>query len=223
VASQHKKLKQETDSRHPFFNLIIPNKRLKFRHSFLHFQPHSQRLSMWQEHLAGKPNTLAITPQESLPPGSSKMLPFWACFNRLRTAMGLCKANLGKWDYTNDGDISCLCGEEQTVAHLGGEQTVAHLGEEQTVAHLGGEQTVAHLGEEQTVAHLNSCPLLPTQCTKADPFCGLLFCLLLQDFARNTGAGAFQLEVAREEGIFKFPSILSIKPRSFKLASVKCS
>jgi len=32
--------------------------------------------------------------------------------------MGLCKANLAKWAYQNDGDISCLFGQEQTMAHL---------------------------------------------------------------------------------------------------------
>jgi len=105
---------------------------------------------MWQERLAEKPNKLAITPQESLPPGSCEMWPFWACLSRLRTAMGLCKANLVKWGYREDGDISCLYGEEQTTAHL------------------GEEQTMAHLGEEQTMAHLNSCPLLTTQCAKVD-------------------------------------------------------
>ena len=90
-----------------------------------------QRIS-WKQNVLEKIScdlaTLAITPQESLPPGSSEMRPFWACLNRLRTAMGLCKANLVKWGYKN----SCLCGEEQTMAHL------------------------------------NSCPLLPTQCRKAD-------------------------------------------------------
>jgi len=91
---------------------------------------------MWQEHLAEKPNKLAITPQESLPPGSCEMWPFWACLSRLRTAMGLCKANLVKWGYKEDGDISRLYGEEQTMAHLGEEQTMAHLGEEQTMTHL---------------------------------------------------------------------------------------
>jgi len=36
VASQHENLKQENDPRHPLFNHIIRNKRLKSRHSFLH-------------------------------------------------------------------------------------------------------------------------------------------------------------------------------------------
>jgi len=32
--------------------------------------------------------------------------------------MGLCKTHLAKWGYKKDGDVSCLCGEEQTIAHL---------------------------------------------------------------------------------------------------------
>ena len=53
-ASQHETLKQETHPRHPLFNHIIPNKRLKSGHSFLHCvnpfdtQPYSRRVSMWQ-------------------------------------------------------------------------------------------------------------------------------------------------------------------------------
>ena len=43
----------------------------------------------------------------------SGMWPFWVCLNRLWTAMGLCKATLVKWSRKNDGDTSCLCGEEQ--------------------------------------------------------------------------------------------------------------
>jgi len=52
------------------------------RHSFLdcvnalNTQPHNWRVSMWQEHLAGKSNKLTITSQESLHPGSSEMWPF---------------------------------------------------------------------------------------------------------------------------------------------------
>ena len=67
-------------------------------------------MSLWQEHLSEKTNKLAITPQESLSPGSSEIWPFWACLNRLRTAMGLCKINLVKRGYKHDGDISCFCG-----------------------------------------------------------------------------------------------------------------
>ena len=106
-------------------------------------------INVWQEHLAEKPNKLAITPQDSLPPGSCEMWPFRACLSGLRTAMGLCKANLVKWGYKRDGDISCLYREEQTVAHPGEEQTMDHLGEEQTMAHLGEEQTMAHLGRNK--------------------------------------------------------------------------
>ena len=114
---------------------------------------------MLQEHLAEKANKLTITPRESLPPGSCEMWPFWACLSRLRTAIGLCKATLAKWDHKKDGDISCLYREEQTMAHLGEEQTMDHLRE---------EQTMAHLRVEQTIAHLNSCPLLTKQCAKVE-------------------------------------------------------
>jgi len=71
VASQHEKLKQESDLRNPLFNHVISNKRMKSRHSFLHCvnvldtQRRSQLLlSMRQEHLTEKPNKKAITPQE---------------------------------------------------------------------------------------------------------------------------------------------------------------
>jgi len=61
-----------------WFSFIYCNS-IEIKHNFLHCvnaldtQPHNRRVSMWQEHLAGKPNNLTITPQESLPPGSSEM------------------------------------------------------------------------------------------------------------------------------------------------------
>jgi len=51
---------------------------------------------MWKQHLQEIPNKSAITQQESLPLASSETFLFWACLNRLGTAMGLCKANLVK-------------------------------------------------------------------------------------------------------------------------------
>jgi len=45
-------------------------------------------------------------------PGSSAMWPCWTYQNRLRTAMGLCKVNLVKLGYKNDGDVKCFCGGE---------------------------------------------------------------------------------------------------------------
>jgi len=50
-------------------------------------------------------------------PGFNEMWSFWACLNWLRTAMGLCKANLVTWS-KKYGDISCFCEEVQAMTHL---------------------------------------------------------------------------------------------------------
>ena len=126
VASRMERLRQTQDTRHPCHDVELPQRRLKSRKSFLQSvqpltePPHVARCRLWEErrnisHHNGK---LPLPTKEQLPLGQHQDWGTWKSLNRLRTGVGRCKANLRKWGYTQDDNISCDCGMPQTMGHL---------------------------------------------------------------------------------------------------------
>ena len=49
---------------------------------------------------------------------SSEAWPTWSSLNRLRTGTGRCKSLMQKWEFNEDGQTTCECGDKQTTKHL---------------------------------------------------------------------------------------------------------
>ena len=122
TASRAERLRQSTDPRHLLFGSEPAPTRLKSRRSFLsHVQPKAETsMERWIDKLKSNPPSvnMGIQPSESFPPGSNAPWPTWKTLKRLRSGVGLTKANLIKWGYYT-GDLSCNCGTETpTMEHL---------------------------------------------------------------------------------------------------------
>ena len=125
VASMQERQRQTTDERHPMFGHVPAESRLKSRTSFVtHVTPlipsaTSERIKIWEKRLAKNPVKTTVPASEDLPPGADSSWAVWKCLNRLRAGVGRCKANLNKWGYREDADITCDCGTApQTMEHL---------------------------------------------------------------------------------------------------------
>ena len=108
--------------RHPLFGSEPTTTRLKSRRSFLsHVQPKAEtNMKQWIDKLKSNPPSvdMGIQPSESLPPGSNAPRLTRKTLNRLRSGVGLTKANLIKWGY-HTGDPSCnRSTETQMMEHL---------------------------------------------------------------------------------------------------------
>ena len=72
-----------------------------------------ERLSSNHHH-----DKLSLPTKEKLPPGGMQDRKTWKSLNRLRTEMGRCRVNMGKWGYTENDNLNCDCGAPQTMQHL---------------------------------------------------------------------------------------------------------
>ena len=69
--------------------------------------------AIYRQHHTSSPSA----PNESLPLGSSEAWPTWSSLNGIRTGDVRCKVIIGmqKMGCTEDGQIACQCGDEQTL------------------------------------------------------------------------------------------------------------
>ena len=82
----------------------------------------STRVALWEERISTHPTatSMALKPQEELPPGADTKWTEWKCLNRLRTGVGCSKVSLQKWGYLDTAeDVTCDCRTApQTMQHL---------------------------------------------------------------------------------------------------------
>ena len=128
VTSMKERSRQIEDVRHPVFNQTPAANRLKSRKSFLSSvdplatSAASTRVALWEERISTHPTatSMALKPQEELPPGADTKWTEWKCLNRLRTGVGRSKVSLQKWGYLDTAeDVICDCRTApQTMQHL---------------------------------------------------------------------------------------------------------
>ena len=118
VTSMKERSRQIEDVRHPVFNQTPAANHLKSRKSFLSSvdplatSAASTRVALWEKRISTHPTatSMALKPQEELPPGADTKWTEWKCLNRLRTGVGRSKVSLQKWGYLDTAeDVTCDC------------------------------------------------------------------------------------------------------------------
>lgn len=122
IAANKERKKVEQERNHPLYGHELHPRRLKSRKSFLRTSkqlkttPENARLQLWKTTTYLPPGWKRFS--ETLPPGYEEDWMTWKSLNRLRSGVGRSKVNLARWGYTDQGNIQCDCGEDQTVKHM---------------------------------------------------------------------------------------------------------
>ena len=122
IHASTEKHKQETDNRHPLFDHICPESRLKSRKSFrtvksIHPDDSAScRVEIW-ENWDNTPSEAVQRPREHLPTGTNLPRKHWVSLNRARAKVGKTASTLHKWKFRPSSE--CPCGNpKQTVDHI---------------------------------------------------------------------------------------------------------